>query len=277
MRTPSFSFSYSSCTVQHAQRHAAACTHQKVAQHGLLACCWWRQWRRRQRRHLSAPCSSSRAHCCRAASAPAAAAATHWPQRRCSPSSAALSLRCSLCTRCTLAAPSTHHFSTMPSPHAGAQRLAPRLGWSARRHGASAGHVDGPRARPPHQLLRAYGRAPYASGGPGGWSGKWRCRRSRGRLLGRHQWRVWRHGARGSAHEQPVSECVERRTTEGDFGFLIFRPVHSPNFRISGLKLYIRPCFEIELSFWRGVRNAASGRPHSWLILRSGRILRAGH
>ena len=112
VRTPSFSFSYSSCTVQHAQRHAAACTHQKVAQHGLLACCWWRQWRRRQWRRLSAPCSSSRAHCCRAASAPAAAAATHWPQRRCSPSSAALSLRRSLCTRCTLAAPSTHHFST---------------------------------------------------------------------------------------------------------------------------------------------------------------------
>ena len=46
------------------------------------------------------------------ASAPAAAAATHWRQRRCSPSSAALSLRRSLCTRCTLAAPSTHHFST---------------------------------------------------------------------------------------------------------------------------------------------------------------------
>ena len=61
---------------------------------------------------LSAPCSSSRAHCCRAASAPAAAAATHWRQRRCSPSSAALSLRHSLCTLCTLAAPSTHHFST---------------------------------------------------------------------------------------------------------------------------------------------------------------------
>ena len=80
--------------------------------------------------------------------------------------------------------------------------------------------------------------------GTGGWSGKWRCRRSRGRLLGRHQWRVWRHGARGSAHEQPVSECVERRTTEGGFGFLIFRPVHSPNFRISGLKLYVASCVE---------------------------------
>jgi len=46
------------------------------------------------------------------ASAPAAAAATHWRQHRCSPSSAALSLRRSLCALCTLAAPSTHHFST---------------------------------------------------------------------------------------------------------------------------------------------------------------------
>ena len=39
----------------------------------------------------------------------------------------------------------------------------------------------------------------------GSWSRKWQYCRSQGRLLGRHQWRVWRHGARGSELEQPVS------------------------------------------------------------------------
>ena len=71
-----------------------------------------------------------------------------------------------------------------------------------------------------------------------------------GRLLGRHQWRVWRHGARGSAHEQPDSECVERRTDGSGFRISPFRPVHS------GLKLYL-------LTRRRGAHTAHTqvGRP----------------
>ena len=50
----------------------------------------------------------------------------------------------------------------------------------------------------------------------GSWSRKWQYCRSRGRLLGRHQWRVWRHGARGSEHEQPGSVRQKRfRATRG--------------------------------------------------------------
>ena len=54
------------------------------------------------------------------------------------------------------------------------------------------------------------------------------------------QWRVWRHGARGSAHEQLVSENAfadERRKRLTDFSF-------------SGLKLYfIYP----DITLWRGL------------------------
>ena len=60
---------------------------------------------------LSAPSSSSRAHCCRA-SKRARCRSRHTLAATQVPSSAALSLRRSLCTLCNLAAPSTHIFST---------------------------------------------------------------------------------------------------------------------------------------------------------------------
>ena len=112
-RTPCFSFSYSSCTVQHPQRHAEPHSSKGrpawspsmllVAAVAAVAVV----------PPLSAPCSSSRAHCCRASKRARCRsrhtlAATQVLAKLCG----ALSLRRSLRTLCTLAAPLTHHFST---------------------------------------------------------------------------------------------------------------------------------------------------------------------
>ena len=121
-----------------------------------------------------------------------------------------------------------------------------RAGLSRARYAGVARTRGVVKSQPGHRICRRC----EGERGTGGWSGKWRCRRSRGRLLGRHQWRVWRHGARGSAHEQPDSECVERRTDGSGFRISPFRPVHS------GLKLYL-------LTRRRGAHTAHTqiGRP----------------